>query len=174
MVNVVLWRYPVADFLGSLNHRFRIAVRQTEFGQDGMLLGVVFSGGAKYVHHLTGGVVGVVGPVGNPHYGFVAILSATQFCTWNVDIGGEELGIGEQARHASVDFQSADEHLILFFKDIRYLGFRLVTTHARGDCHAHTVAVESMHAVTFGHEYLFGLATWSSVENNAVLAVGTA
>ena len=80
------WRYSGINFLRGFLHSFGIAVWQTEFGQNGMLFCCVFTGYTKNIDNLTLRILCLVGPIGNPHYCLVAVFSAFELSSRNIDI----------------------------------------------------------------------------------------
>ena len=83
--------YAGIDFLGGTLHLLGIVVRESEFGQYGMHLGIVLAVAAKDVNHLAVRILCIVGPVGYAHDGLVAGLAAFQLSARNEDVGCQEL-----------------------------------------------------------------------------------
>ena len=129
------------DFIGSFHHIFRISVRQAKFGKDCMYFGIVVSGFAEDVDHLTDWRIAFLVPFDNAHNSLVAALSAFKLVFWDEDICGKELAVGEQGGKVLVDLQSTDKHLVLLLDNLNHLGLRLVATALGADVHLHLVAV---------------------------------
>lgn len=128
-------------------------VWQVEFGEYGVDLGVVLACLAENVDHFAARVLGVVGPVGDLDYGFVAGDAAFELGAGDEYVGGQEFGVGEQICEVLFDLQGADEFLVDFLDYLHHFGLGFGASAVCGYVDPHFVAVEGMHRVTLGHEY---------------------
>ena len=158
------------NFVGSFFNGLGIAVWQAEFGQNCMHFGGVLAGFAEHVHNFALGILCIIWPVGDSHYHFVAVCGAFEALTRYIYVVCQIFRVGEQICDVLVDFDSAYKCLIFLFDDSCYFGFGLFAFYTGRNRHLHTVAVESVHGVTFGYSYFLAVV----VCDDRVVAVAAA
>ena len=161
-------RYAGIYLVGGLLHVGRIAVRQTELGENGVHLGGVLPFAAQDVDHLAAGIHLVVVPARDARYGFVAVLSPLEPAAGDDDVGGQIFGVGHERGIVALYFESAYEDLVFLLYYLHYLRLGILSLACGGDHDTHFVSVEGVHGVAFGYHNLL------VVDYDGVASVGAA
>ena len=159
---------PFLNLLGRFLHILGIFVRQAEFSQDGVHLGVVLPFDSEDVYYFAARVHLVVAPLHDAGHGLVAVLATLEASARQHDVGGQELGIRHKGGIVLLYLKRADKLLVLGLDYLYDLSLRLLALAGGADHHAHLVAVQGVHRVALGHEYLL------VVHHHGVLAVAAA
>ncbi len=92
-----------------------------------MHLRVVLPFRSEDVDDLAARVHLVVAPVGDTGHGLVAALAPAQLSLVEDDVGGEELGVGDERGVILLDAESAYELLLFRLENLDHAGFRILT-----------------------------------------------
>ena len=143
----------VRNLVGSLLHGFGIFIRQVVFGQNGVHLRVVVARLAQNVDDLADGVLGVLGPFNDFHYGLVARLAALELVFRYENVVGQCAVFRNQESIVLVHVQLAHKGVVAAFYNFDDLGLAGVSAASGQHRHAHAVAVEGAVGVALTYQY---------------------
>jgi hypothetical protein len=119
-----------------------------------MHLGIVVSGLAKYVHYVTDGVAGIIGPVDNFHHGFVATLATFEAVARDEDVAIECAAFGEQEGIVALYLEETYEGVVGALENLYHLALGHATATAAGKkTHAYAITVQGVHGIALGNVY---------------------
>ena len=144
----------VADMVGRILHGNGVFVGESKLGKDGVHLYIIVTSLTKDVHHMTYGVACILGPFHNLHHRLVATLAALELVARDEDVVVERTALGKQEGIVAFHLEDAHEGVIGPLDDLYHLALGHATPTTTGkEAHAHTVAMQGMHRVTFGNVY---------------------
>ena len=149
----VLFRDFSTDFLGGLFHPFRILVRQSVLGKDGVHFHIIVTGFAQHIHHFAHKVLMVgVRPLGNLHQGTVVCLPAFQFLLWNQDVMNEEVLLCYEEGNVLLDPQPSYEGVFLPLQNLDDHCLLYMVLAASHELHLYMIAVQGSHGIALRDE----------------------